>query len=274
MKVRLLKLKFPLLCFATFLLVFSLSYTFLGQGPGGGDEGGGNVGDEPGTGTNPTPGGPDNGTVGPVGQVNEIYQVIAKDDVDALKELLTGGADPNQTMTVGNTEGVTPLGWSVSGAKISTTVHSQVDVLLSHGANPSLQDGQGNTALHHAARAGDAGLATLLVKAGADPSLTNRIGYTAYQIALMSGNSGVAAAISQSALHQEPPNTETMIMVASFTNRLQARLDKATTDEGRQNAINVEVDRMVTAGKLTAELAAKMKPVLYSQVCESCMEAQ
>lgn len=259
---------------AVFLLVFAVSYTMLGQGPGEDDpDPGGNVGDNPLPGTPPIPGGEEaDGEPGAVGQVNELYQAIAAEDMDVLKELLAAGEDPNQTMESGDTTGVTPLGWAVIGAQISTTVHSQVDALLSHGANPNLKDSQGNTALHHAARVGDAGLATALIKSGADPSQTNNVGYTAYQLALMGGNVGVAAAISQSSLHQEPANAQTLQLISSFNNRLQAKLDAATTDEERQTAVNEEVDRMVRAGKLTADLAAKVKPVLYSQICETCKE--
>lgn len=164
------------------LMIFEVSYSLMGQGPGEEDTGPtGNVNDPPKSpGPNPAPGGDEaECPLGPVGVVNELFYAIAEPDLDALEQLLEGGSDPNQTIEFDNTSGTTPLNWAIVGSRISEIEHSQVSLLLQHGANLNLADGFGNTALHHAAQNSDDAMAAVLINAGADISLVNNAGYTA-----------------------------------------------------------------------------------------------
>ncbi len=117
-------LGFPLFCLVFGLVVFGVSYTLLGQGPGSGP------GDLTG-----------NEEVGPVAVVSELFEVIEGGDVAALEDLLRSGADPNEA----NDYGHTALHWAI--ATDSPVVYGQVSALLNAGANPNLADKKGLTPL-------------------------------------------------------------------------------------------------------------------------------
>ena len=61
-------------------------------------------------------------------------------------------------------------------------------VLLSSGANPCLQDSEGNAPLHNAALNQDLNSCKLLIKFGANPKVQNNSGYGPFQAALNTKN--------------------------------------------------------------------------------------
>lgn len=63
--------------------------------------------------------------------------------------------------------------------------------LIQAGADIGIVDNEGNTALHYALRAGDAGVARYLIKKGADYNLPNNDGVTPAQIAVETGQDTV-----------------------------------------------------------------------------------
>jgi len=57
-----------------------------------------------------------------------------------------------------------------------------VELLLNHGANPDLQDKQGNTPLHLVTFYGYANIAKLLLEHGADPNIKNNSDHDCYDL--------------------------------------------------------------------------------------------
>ena len=71
-----------------------------------------------------------------------------------------------------------------------------VRALLKQGADVSAAQGDGMTALHHAAERGDAAMVEMLVYAGANVGAMTRIGqYTPLHVASQSGNAAVVQAL-------------------------------------------------------------------------------
>lgn len=91
--------------------------------------------------------------------------------------LLSRGADVNAR----NSAGVTPLMLAVSApGKLGSTA---VTMLLSYRPELEVEDGLGNTALHHAIRAGTIQAVELLLTVGAHPEQASRQGLTPLQLA-------------------------------------------------------------------------------------------
>jgi ankyrin repeat protein len=93
---------------------------------------------------------------------NALYEAIECDDVEAVRSLLDGGADPNAPGKFGRTM----LG--------STANEAVVALLLAHGADTNLPDALGWTPLDVLTRSETSEqVIEMLMKAGADP---HRIG--------------------------------------------------------------------------------------------------
>ncbi len=251
MKLFWSKLAFPALYLAFGLAVFGVSYTLLGQGPGSGDnENQGPVGgvDDPSETPvpNPTPGGPGAGEeVGPVGQVNELFDVLVGGDVPELKQLLEEGADPNAI----NEDGVTALQWTVLGAPTTATVYGQVQALLTAGANPNMTSGNGWTALHWAAKhgAGEA-VAQALIDRGAGVDITDTQGVSALHLAALFGNDGVRSAI-EAVTPTRPPEYEKLKALGGIAKRLKAAGPEAEV----RTIFASELNRLVELGVFSEE---------------------
>lgn len=273
------KLAFPALCLAVGLLVFSVSYTMLGQGPGVGpgesDTQGpvGNTGEGPGgsspggegnTGGGDTGGGSPPGDdatpspptevpdelqdekeePGPVGQVNELFDVLAGGDVPELKQLLEDGADPNA-----KTRGVTPLSWAIVGSETTPTVHGQVQALLEAGADPNIRDDVGRTALHYAAQYGGSDAVTqALIDGGVGVDIKDQNGVSPLQLATMLGNDGARSAL-EAATTIRPPDYDKLKAIGTFSKKLKA----ATTEEEKKAIVEREAAAMVERGWMAEE---------------------
>lgn len=273
------KLAFPALCLAVGLVVFSVSYTMLGQGPGlgpgesdtqepvgntgagpGGDEnqppgntGGGDTGGESPPGDDATPSPPtevpdelqdEQEDPGPVGQVNELFDVLADGDVSELKQLLEDGVDPNA-----KTRGVTPLSWAVVGMETTPTVYAQVKTLLAAGADPNITDNVGRTALHYAAQYGGSDAVTqALIDGGVGVDIKDQHGVSALQLATMLGNDGARSAL-EAATTIRPPEYDKLKTIGTFSKKLKA----ATTEEEKKAIVEREAASMVERGWMTEE---------------------
>lgn len=73
-----------------------------------------------------------------------------------------------------------------------------VTYLLSHNANPNVQNVHGYTPLHHATMHGKQGIVLMLLAAGADKNIrtTDERNATAYEIALQRGNEEIASILN------------------------------------------------------------------------------
>jgi ankyrin repeat protein len=95
---------------------------------------------------------------------------------DVIQALLSAGADVNAK----DTDGLSVLHWAVLAHHADL-----VEILKAGGANVNATDKKGYTPLHYASAVdfGDATTATALLKAGADPSVREKEGKTALNLA-------------------------------------------------------------------------------------------
>jgi hypothetical protein len=93
-------------------------------------------------------------------------------DPEVLRELIQHKADVNARVA----EGYTPLMSSGNSPE-------KFKILLENGANPNLQDTNGNTALHHAVFNSDTNSVAILLANKADPNIQNNQGYTPLDLA-------------------------------------------------------------------------------------------
>lgn len=108
----------------------------------------------------------------------EICDAARMNDITLVKDLLAGGADPNQR--------------DLRTSALVTASHEGhmevVDVLLKAGAHPDLPHvTSGQTALMHAARSGHHELVKKLLKAGANPNVISPHSYSALHFAALHG---------------------------------------------------------------------------------------
>ena len=108
------------------------------------------------------------------------FQAATKGDVTELGRLLAAGQDINAKATLLNVDhritGSTALMYATSHGCLPA-----VQYLLDQGANPSISDSNGNTALHMVADTTDsAELAKALIAAGASTTAANNYDYTPF----------------------------------------------------------------------------------------------
>ena len=113
-----------------------------------------------------------------------LHLAIRSVSIKAARALIEAGAD----LTLANSEGLQPL----MIAAINKKGQYLVSLLISHNVDVNAADGDGDTAIHHAASAGNLQSVKLLVSAGADLSLVNRSGRTAEELAERFGQHSVA----------------------------------------------------------------------------------
>ena len=101
-----------------------------------------------------------------------LHDAALLGDTEAMRWLLERKADPNAT----NRLGQTPL--HVVRSPVLVVPNPQMQALLDGGAKPDAVDGDGNTALHLAAKANNQSFTQTLIKAQAILNATNRKGQT------------------------------------------------------------------------------------------------
>jgi ankyrin repeat protein len=104
-----------------------------------------------------------------------IYLACREGQVETVRDLLSRSADPRRQ----NATGSTPL----HAAAGSTHASAVIQLLLQAHADAAAVDGFSNTALHIAARQGDADAAQLLAAEGVDPRTPNLFGSSALDLA-------------------------------------------------------------------------------------------
>lgn len=100
--------------------------------------------------------------------IEAVFQACEKDEVKKVEELLNAGdgkEKPNvnvQGIWIGSDK-ITPLHVATNKASVNCVLF-----LLARGADPTLQDSSGYTAMHEGARSGNLQIVTALIKAKAD----------------------------------------------------------------------------------------------------------
>jgi ankyrin repeat protein len=104
------------------------------------------------------------------GRFTPILLALRRNRIDAAMLLLERGADLNAPAP----HGQPPLWYAASMPRRPDLM----DAILRAGANPNIQDYEGNTPLHVAVERGNAELVDMLFRAGANPFITNNAGRT------------------------------------------------------------------------------------------------
>ncbi|MCD7098104.1 ankyrin repeat domain-containing protein [Stenotrophomonas sp. MMGLT7] len=131
-------------------------------------------------------------------------------DLRLLRELIARGVDVNHPH-----RGMTPL-----LAATRDSWHGRPDAvmtLLANGADPRATDGDGNTALHHAARSSDPGVAALLRDAAADLDALNHDGLSPLALACQAGNWRLAKFLLERGARPEPAEGTPVLLAAAGT---------------------------------------------------------
>ena len=119
-------------------------------------------------------------------QRSVLVHAVILPDLRLLRTLIEKGVDVNCAHT-----GLPPL---IAATRDSFQGRPDaIMTLLANGARPTITDGAGNTALHHAALCGEPIVAALLVDAGVPLDAINRDGMTALGTACANGNWTLAA---------------------------------------------------------------------------------
>ncbi len=105
-----------------------------------------------------------------------LHQAILARNLDEVRRLLDGGADPNALLDQGNGYVFAPIHLAIPShlAKETDTDVAVLESLISHGAEVDKRDGNGGTALMSAVVSPAPRCAVLLIEKGADPTITDR----------------------------------------------------------------------------------------------------
>lgn len=131
-------------------------------------------------------------------------------DLRLLRTLIAHGVDLNVAHA-----GMTPL-----LAATRDSWHGRPDAvmtLLANGADPRAVDHDGNTALHHAARSSDPGVAALLRDAAAEIDVLNVDGLSPLGVACAAGNWRLAKFLLERGAKPEPAGGQPALLAAAGT---------------------------------------------------------
>jgi ankyrin repeat protein len=131
-------------------------------------------------------------------------------DLRLLRALIAHGVDLNAAHA-----GMTPL-----LAATRDSWHGRPDAvmtLLANGADPRAVDHDGNTALHHAARSSDPGVAALLRDAAAEIDVLNVDGLSPLGVACAAGNWRLAKFLLERGAKPEPKGGQPALLAAAGT---------------------------------------------------------
>jgi ankyrin repeat protein len=112
-----------------------------------------------------------------------VHGTVLEGSFEAFKAFLEGGVNPDIRVD----QGPTPMMYAMTTLMTSKNRNDFVALLLEHGADPTLLDDFGNTALHLAARRGRVDATSMLIEHGAPIDLPNNADNTALHFAALEG---------------------------------------------------------------------------------------
>ncbi len=133
---------------------------------------------------------------------DQFYKAIGDSDVELVRAFLDAGMSAKNPFSLASNQ--TPLTVAVSATACSPVVRptsaptvALVQLLIARGADASIADENGNTALMQAAMGGcDRVVIGALLKAGGQVNAVNKSGLTAFEFGLFSGHDGLDALIA------------------------------------------------------------------------------
>lgn len=153
------------------------------------------------------------------------------DDVELLRHLILLGASLNPEGEESRSPLLAAVRDTVTGRP------SIVAMLLANGADPKQVDGEGRSALHHAARYSDLDVAAQLVDAGSPLDLPDREGKTPLYLACECGNWRAAKYLLGRGAKTEWPGTEPALLGAASGDDDTAGLELLLRHKSRVNAL-------------------------------------
>lgn len=117
---------------------------------------------------------------------DNIARAAAENDANKVRELVTGGANPNQT------DDETRTGLHIAAIRGNLSIAA---ILIKAKARLDITDKLGNTPLHYAADRNQGEMVKLLLEAGASPDPVNRDGVTPLMMAAARGNLEIVSAL-------------------------------------------------------------------------------
>jgi len=146
-----------------------------------------------------------------------VADAAQRGDLDAVRALLTRGADVNAAQG----DGMTALHWAALEGK-----EDMIAVLLYAGANPESTTRLGAyTALHLASRSGNTGAVAALLEGGANPNAMATTGVTPLHFAAAAGSAETIAALADAGADidaLEAASDQTPLMFAAAAGRTAA----------------------------------------------------
>ncbi|MHB1953999.1 MAG: ankyrin repeat domain-containing protein [Sulfobacillus sp.] len=122
--------------------------------------------------------------------ISPLLAAASRGDTDAVRGLLDGGADPNQTDCIGTT----PLAYAAQGGFVDI-----VKILLAHGADLNKSSKFGWTPLGLAASGNHPDVVKILLTHGANLDMTTAAGYTLLEVAKGESKDLIRKALEQRA---------------------------------------------------------------------------
>lgn len=197
-------------------------------------------------------------------QRSALHLATVLADTRVLRAMIGNGADLHRVHA-----GLSPL-----MAALRDSYHGRAEavaMLVANGADIEHVDAEGNTALHHAARSADPGIAALLLDAGADIDACNRTGRSPLALACRAGNAELARFLLESgaATHRQGAEPALVAVAAAEPENLdlvqlllkrRARVD-ACDALGRTALMTAALEGHVAVAEALLQAGAKVDAV-------------
>lgn len=122
-----------------------------------------------------------------------LHYAAKTGDEDAVREILSSGADPNAM----EDDGETPLHHAARADFTQPALIEITRLLLAAGADPNARSMTDETALHRAIHSANPQVVNMLLESGADPNAKNDLGWTPLHVLVLSNYPDVIVVAEQ-----------------------------------------------------------------------------